>query len=126
MEMTSRQKAAVICKALIEHKALDLKVLAIDKLTPIADFFVIASGSSDRQLQAMADAVEESMSKRGIEPKHTEGKGNMVWSLMDYGDVVVHLFDLENRKFYDLDHIWVDGIPVDAEALAAETPAAEE
>ena len=102
--------------ALEEKKANAIKVIGIDKVSVIADYFVIASGTNKLQVQAMADEVEEVLCKAGYEPKHIEGYLNGNWILMDYGDLVLHIFDEENRVFYDLERIWRDGeeIPLDS------------
>ena len=97
------------CKAVDEKKAHDIKVIDIHEVSVIADFFLIASGSNQNQVQAMADNVEETLAKAGYEPKQIEGTRNSSWILMDYGDVIVHVFDEENRLFYDLERIWRDG-----------------
>ena len=91
------------CKAVDEKKAHDIKVIDIHEVSVIADFFLIASGSNQNQVQAMADNVEETLAKAGYEPKQIEGTRNSSWILMDYGDLIVHLFDEENRLFYDLE-----------------------
>lgn len=83
-------------------------VLDLRKLPTISDYFVIASGTSPRQLQAMADAVEEQLEAAGHRLNHVEGDGGATWVLMDCGDVVVHLFDAEARLFYNLERLWGD------------------
>ena len=104
MEMT---KLAV--KALDEKKAMDIKVIDIHEVSVLADNFIIASGSNQNQVQAMVDNVEEQLGKAGYEPKQIEGTKNSSWILMDYGDLIIHIFDEENRLFYDLERIWRDG-----------------
>ena len=104
MEMT---KLAV--KALDEKKAMDIKVIDIHEVSVLADYFIIASGSNQNQVQAMVDNVEEQLGKAGYEPKQIEGTTNSSWILMDYGDLIIHIFDEENRLFYDLERIWRDG-----------------
>ena len=104
MEMT---KLAV--KALDEKKAKDIKVIDIHEVSVLADYFIIASGSNQNQVQAMVDNVEEQLGKAGYEPKQIEGTKNSSWILMDYGDLIIHIFDEENRLFYDLERIWRDG-----------------
>ena len=96
-----------------EKKANDIKILDIEKISTLADYFIIASGANRNQVQAMADSVEEMLGKAGYNPKHIEGYQNANWILMDYGDIVLHLFDEENRLFYDLERIWRDGVAVD-------------
>lgn len=102
------------CKALDDKKGLDIKIIDIHDVSVIADYFVIASGTNQNQVQAMADNVEETLGKAGYEPKQIEGSRNSSWILMDYGDLIVHVFDEENRLFYDLERIWRDGKVLDA------------
>ena len=116
----SKKKAALICKAIEEKKGIDLKVIQIAEISTLADYFVISSGSNENQVQAIIDSVDEYMSKAGYEPRHTEGRSPTQWMLLDYGDVVVHIFNEEGRSFYDLEHIWRDGTPVDPAALEEE------
>ena len=115
-----KEMARTACKALDEKKALDLKIIDIAEVSTIADYFVIASGSNQNQVQAMVDNVEDKLAKAGYEPKHIEGTRSSSWILMDYGDLIVHVFDEENRLFYDLERIWRDGKEIDLEALAEE------
>ena len=115
-----KEMARTACKALDEKKALDLKIIDIAEVSTIADYFVIASGSNENQVQAMVDNVEEKLAKAGYEPKQIEGTRSSSWILMDYGDLIVHVFDEENRLFYDLERIWRDGKEIDLEALAEE------
>ena len=103
------------CKAMDEKKAIDIKVIDIHEVSVIADYFVIASGSNLNQVQAMVDNVEEQLGRAGYEPKQVEGTRGSNWILMDYGDLIIHVFDEENRLFYDLERIWRDGKEVDVE-----------
>ncbi len=110
MAVTESKKMALLaCKALEDKKCEDLRVLDISNISTIADYFVIASGTNHNQVDAMADGVDEALSKAGFEPMHSEGTRSASWILMDYGDIIVHVFDRENRLFYDLDRIWRDG-----------------
>ena len=102
-------------KAMDEKKAIDIKVIDIHEVSVIADYFVIASGSNLNQVQAMVDNVEEQLGRAGYEPKQVEGTRGSNWILMDYGDLIIHVFDEENRLFYDLERIWRDGKEVDVE-----------
>ncbi len=115
----ARDIAVIAANALEEKKALDLSIIDIDKVSVIADYFVIASGSNTNQIQAMTDEVEERLSKAGFVPKHIEGYRSANWVLMDYGDVIVHIFDVENRAFYNLERIWKDGKAVSKNELTA-------
>ena len=112
-------KARTACKALDDKKGKDIKVIDIHEISVLADYYVIASGTNQNQVQAMVDAVEEAFSKEGVEPRQIEGSRNSSWILMDYGDVIVNVFDEENRLFYDLERIWRDGMTMElAEVLA--------
>ena len=112
---TEKQMAQLVCRALDEKKGRDIKVIDIHDVSVIADYFVIASGSNQNQVQAMVDNVEEQLGRAGFEPKQVEGVRNSSWIRMDYGDVIVHVFDEENRLFYDLERIWRDGKTLDME-----------
>ena len=101
------------CKALDEKKALDIKVIDIHEVSVIADYFVIASGSNLNQVQAMVDNVQEELFKAGYEMKQMEGYREGNWILLDFGDIIIHIFDKENRLFYDLERIWSDGRKID-------------
>ena len=100
--------------ALSDKKAEDIKILDIHKISVLGYYFVIASGNNVNQLQAMEDAVDEVMYKNGYHQKQVEGTRQSSWILLDYGNIVVHLFSKEDREFYDLDRIWKDGIEVEA------------
>ena len=108
------------CKAMDEKKAIDIKVIDIHEVSVIADYFVIASGSNLNQVQAMVDNVDETLGRAGFEAKQIEGTRNSSWVLMDYGDMIIHIFDEENRLFYDLERIWRDGKILDAQEFLAE------
>ena len=92
-----------------DKKAEDIKVIDISDVSPISDYFVLATGSNRNQVQAMADSVVEKMHKAGFSLKQIEGYDSANWILMDFVDIVVHVFDRENRNFYDLERIWKDG-----------------
>ncbi len=114
---SSKELAKIAIEAMEDKKAIDIKIIDIEKISTLADYFIIASGSNRNQVQAMADEVDEKMSRAGYEPKNIEGYRNANWILMDYGDLVIHIFDEENRLFYDLERIWRDGNLVGKEAL---------
>ena len=111
----SREKemAQLACKAIDDKKGKDIKVIDIHEVSVIADYFVIASASNQNQVQALVDNVEEQLGRAGFEAKQVEGTRNSSWVLMDYGDMIVHVFDEENRLFYDLERIWRDGKVLD-------------
>lgn len=113
----AKEMAALAVAALEDKKALDIKILDISDISTIADYFIIASGSNRNQVQAMADSVDETLGRAGHEVKNTEGYQNANWILMDFGDIIVHLFDEENRLFYDIERIWRDGKLVEKENL---------
>ncbi|MCR4749620.1 MAG: ribosome silencing factor [Lachnospiraceae bacterium] len=99
----------LITDKLAEKKAEDISVIDISEMSIMADYFVIASGSNINQIHAMADFVQEELAKKDIKPKHIEGYNSGNWILMDYSDIIIHIFDKESRSFYDLDHIWKGG-----------------
>ena len=111
----SREKemAQLACKAIDDNKGKAIKVIDIHEVSVIADYFVIASASNQNQVQAIVDNVEEQLGRAGFEAKQVEGTRNSSWVLMDYGDMIVHVFDEENRLFYDLERIWRDGKVLD-------------
>jgi ribosome-associated protein len=113
----AKEMTALAVAALEDKKALDIKILDISDISTIADYFIIASGSNRNQVQAMADSVDEALGRAGHEVKNTEGYQNANWILMDFGDIIVHLFDEENRLFYDIERIWRDGKLVEKENL---------
>ena len=107
--MTSREMLKIAYTVLDEKKGEDIKVIDISNISVIADYFLIASANNINQLQAMSDELQEKLSKEGIEVKQVEGNRSATWILLDYGDLVIHLFDKEDRLFYDLERIWTDG-----------------
>ena len=104
-----KEMVRIACKALDDKKAKDIKIIDIHEVSVIADYFVIANGSNANQLTAMQDAVDETMYTNGVHAKQVEGNSNSTWILMDYQDIIVHLFSKEDRLFYDLERIWKDG-----------------
>ncbi len=111
--MEAKEMAKLAVAALEDKKAVDVKVIDIEKISTLADYFIIASGTNRSQVQAMAEAVEEELQKQDIHPKNVEGYQSANWILMDYGDIVLHIFDEENRLFYDIERIWKDGAPAE-------------
>ena len=118
--MNSKEMVKIAYEALSDKKGQDIKIIDIQSVSVLADYFIIADGSNPNQVQAMADNVEECLGRAGFQPKQIEGYQEANWILLDYGDVVVHLFDKENRRFYDLERIWMDGKLTSAEDLKAE------
>jgi len=113
----SRELAKTACHALSEKKAEELRVIDISEISPLADYFIIATGENNNQIQAMVDAVEEELAKTGHMAKQIEGNRNSTWILMDYSDIIVHIFSKEDRLFYDLEKIWTDGKKIEVEEL---------
>lgn len=103
--------------ALDEKKADDIRILDISEISVLADYFIIAGGENRNQIQAMIDNVEEKLAEAGYHPKQIEGYNTAGWILMDYGDIIIHVFSKEDRLFYDLERIWRDGKTVDIETL---------
>ena len=100
-------------KALDSKKGIDIRVIKVQDITSLADYFVICSGSSSTQVKALADECEKVMKERGEAPHHIEGHRGGTWVLLDFSSVVVHLFMDEARQFYDLERLWKDAVDVD-------------
>ena len=115
--MEAKEMAKLAIQALEDKKAEDIKVIDISDISTIADYFIIASGKNRSQIQAMCDNVDETLGRAGAAMKQKEGYNNANWILMDYGDIIVHIFDTENRLFYDLERIWRDGKEMDLSEL---------
>lgn len=97
-----------IGSAAANKKAKDIRILDIRGISPIADYFVICSGGSSIQVRAIADEIEEKMVEQQLQPLHKEGYDSARWILLDYGNVIVHIFHQEDREFYDLERLWAD------------------
>ncbi len=117
MEEKSLKMARLAIAALEEKKAEDIRVIDISQVTVIADYFIIAGGTNRTQIQALCDHVQETLGRAGFAQKQVEGYDSANWILMDFGDVIVHIFDRENRLLYDLERIWRDGRTVDPDQL---------
>lgn len=115
--MNTKETALMAVNALEDKKAEDIRIIDISDISTIADYFIIADGSNRSQIQAMADNVSEVLVRAGVTLRQMEGYQNANWILMDFQDVIIHIFDRENRLFYDLERIWRDGVPTDKEAL---------
>ena len=113
----SKAMAKATIEALEDKKAEDIKIIDISEVSVLADYFIIASGSNRSQIQAMVDNVDERLCRAGYERKQLEGYDTANWILADYKDVIVHVFDKENRLFYDLERIWRDGKTIEKEDL---------
>ncbi|MGE5239514.1 MAG: ribosome silencing factor [Chloroflexota bacterium] len=104
----SKQKAIEAHQASLDKKAVDPVILELKGLTIIADYFVICSGESTTQVRAIVEHIEEKFREKGLKPLRIEGLGFSHWVLMDYGDVVVHVFEAETRAYYELEKLWLD------------------
>ncbi len=107
--MNNKEMTTLAIQALEEKKAEDIQIIDISEISAIADYFIIANGTNRSQIQALADSVEEKMGRAGVQFKQMEGYDTANWILMDFLDIVVHIFDKDNRAFYDLERIWRDG-----------------
>ena len=95
-------------RAASDKKATELVMLNLSKVASFTEYFLICTGASSRQVQAISDAIEEELRKRGKRPSHIEGRSGAEWVLLDYGDFIVHVFTSSSRKFYDLERLWRD------------------
>ncbi len=111
--MNSLELAKKAAAVLDEKKAMRLNVIKIDDISSLADYFVIANGGSSTHVRALSDELEEKLKGEGIVPERVEGYRSNTWVLLDYGNVVVHIFTQDARDFYDLDRLWADGQKVD-------------
>ena len=112
--MTPKEMAILAAKALDSKKGLDIRVMEVTELTPLADYFVFCTGGSNTQINALCDAVEEKlMVEANEQPLHREGYRGGTWVLLDFSSVVVHVFTDEARKFYDLERLWGDAEQMD-------------
>ena len=107
--MDSKQIAKIAFDALEDKKGVNIKVIDISNISILADYFIIAGGTNENQVKALADNVEEELAKADITPKQIEGYNNANWILMDYQDVIIHIFNEQDRLFFDLERIWSDG-----------------
>ena len=108
-ENKSREMARLAIQALEDKKGEDIRVIDISQVSVLADYFIIAGGSNTSQIQALSDNVEEMLGRAGCPVRQIEGYDTANWVLLDFGDVIVHIFDKENRLLYDLERIWRDG-----------------
>ena len=104
----SKEKAIKAAGAALDKKAADTVILELTHLTVIADYFVICSGDSTTQVKAIAENIEKKLKEDGIQPIGIEGRASSLWILMDYGDVIVHVFENETRMYYELEKFWLD------------------
>jgi len=109
MEMNEiKNMIKLACDALEDKKGENINIINVGEVSVIADYFIIANGTNNSQINAMVDSVDEALSKAGYHHNNIEGINNSSWILMDYGDIIVHIFSREDRDFYNLEHIWGD------------------
>ena len=113
----SKNMARIAYDALCDKKGEDIKFIDITGISVLADYFIIANGNSESQVTALVDNVEEQLHRSGYHLRQREGQSSGSWVLLDFGDVIVHVFDKENRLFYDLERIWKDGKDISPEEL---------
>lgn len=115
--MTSLEIAKESVKILDDKKALDLKVIGIKDISVLADYFVLTTGTSSTHVKALADEVEFKLKEIGINPEHIDGYRSNTWIILDYSDVIIHVFTPDAREFYSLDRLWQDGENVDISTI---------
>ncbi len=115
--MSSKDILKTAYEAISDKKGENTRIIDISKVSVIADYFIVTNGSNVNQVQAIADSVEEKLLETGVKLKQVEGNNNSGWILMDFGDVIVHVFSKEERFFYDLERIWSDGTNIEIEDL---------
>ena len=115
--LPSRELAEIAVKALDSKKGKEIRLIRIDKITTLAEYFVICTGTSNTQINALGDEVEKELTEKGEEPLHREGYRGGTWVLMDFGCVVVHVFTQETRAFYNLERLWQDGKQVNLSGI---------
>ena len=119
--MTPKELAILAAKALDGKKGGEIKIMEVTELTTLADYFVICTGASNTQINALCDAVEEMLeTEAGEKPLHRVGHRGGIWVLLDYGCLVVHVFNSEAREFYSLERLWSDGKPLDMSEILTE------
>ena len=111
----SREMTRLAVQALEDKKGNDIQIIDIHEVSVIADYFIIASGNNPNQVKALADNVEDTLGRAGYEARQTEGYATASWILMDYNDIIIHVFSEEDRSFYDIERIWRDGKAVSLE-----------
>lgn len=117
--MQSKALMKEIVKILDNKKAIDIKVIEISELTVLADYFIIVNGTSNTHVRSLAEEVEEATQKIGVSPRSIEGRATG-WILLDYGDVVVHVFTPQDREYYSLERLWSDASFVDVSDIVTD------
>lgn len=113
----SKKMALMAVEALEDKKGADITIIDISEISVLGDYFIIANGTNRNQVQAMSDGVEEILGRAGYEPKQIEGYQSAGWILLDYKDIIIHVFSEEDRAFYDLERVWRDGKVISKEDL---------
>lgn len=121
----TRERVILCVNAALNRKPQKLSIIRISELSSFADYFIICSGSSDRQVQAIAEAIREGLKKNGILPLGIEGERAGQWILMDYGDLVVHIFYEPLREFYNIEGLWSDAPAMEVDEAAQRITAAD-
>tara|TARA_B110000014_G_C20091748_1_gene571672 strand:+ start:694 stop:1038 length:345 start_codon:yes stop_codon:yes gene_type:complete len=101
-------KPIEIATLMLDKKALEIKIFDVRKITTLTDYFIICTSDSDPQTKAIVNHIERSLREKGIRPTSSEGLNNNEWVILDYIDIIIHIFSKEKRKFYDLDRLWAD------------------
>ncbi len=115
--MNSYELMKQIVNAADDRKAQDISILKIDELTTLCDYFVICSGTSTPHVNAIYEEIDEKLSETGVHPASKQGVGNPGWVLLDYGDVIVHIFNEASREFYSIERLWSDAEQINVENL---------
>ncbi|MCQ2491352.1 MAG: ribosome silencing factor [Ruminococcus sp.] len=115
--MTEKEKLELIVKTLDSKRGEDIQVIRVEDLTILADYFVIVNGTSNTHSRTLADEVEFVLSQKGVEPERREADTGNTWIILDYADIIVHVFYKETRSFYKLEGLWADGEQVDISSL---------
>jgi ribosome-associated protein len=118
--LTPQEVMKLAVKALDSKKAVEIKVLKTEKITVLANYFVICTATSSTHVKTLSEEVDKVLTENGEKPLHTEGFRSGGWVLVDFGCVIVHIFTDETRKFYNLERLWSDAEPIDISALVAE------
>ena len=118
--LTTKEVAIIATKALDEKKGMNIKLLKIDRVSSLADYFLICTGTSNTHVRTLCDYVEYAMEQTGEQPLGREGHRGNTWELLDYGCLVIHVFTDEARKFYDLERVWADAEVIDLSNIVIE------
>lgn len=117
MNNISKEMVKIAVNALNDKKAEDVKIIDISEVSTLADYFVIANGTNINQVKALADNIDKDLDKKGYPVKHVEGYQSGNWILLDYGDIIIHIFDTENRLFYNLEKMWSNGKFIESSSI---------